>query len=182
MFVPSKFDILGQVAITAVVGGLLGTFFFYIKPVERVLFTVFVILRKWETLHGASWFHEKNVPRMNIPDITNSMSLLREVFNCPMIANEKMGITGAIFFSISVLSSGKALDQIGVSIPLVLLIFLSIPTIVVALWYYLWDKMHVLTMFYNFHQRELEARHRHGRKEAVQEDKVNESQCYLWNI
>lgn len=165
VLLPRNADALTQVATTVLVGGILSTFFFYLKPVERTLFVFFVFMKRWEIRHGATWFNDKR-----FPDVTNSLTLLREVYNSPVIAFEKMSVTGAVFFSMSIMISGKGLDYVGLPQPFFVLLVASFPTLAIAIWesYTLWGRMHVLAAFYTFvHEGELESPFMSSLKKAI---------------
>jgi hypothetical protein len=75
-----------------------------------------------------------------------------DVFNSPKITYDKMKINGAVFFSISIFASGRALELIGLPQPQIYLVLLSLPTVIIAFWegHILWKKMNVLLFFYDF--------------------------------
>lgn len=128
-------------------GSIIATSLFYIKPIERALLVIFSIWQKHEG--GGSLFGKLTQKEATMTPIYLTP---RDVFNSPMIAYDKMKINGAIFFSVSILISGRVLDLIGLPQPQLFLILFSLPTLLVACWegFNLWKKVNVLVFFYDF--------------------------------
>lgn len=95
------------------VGGLLGTFLFLVKPIDRLLIQIHMI--------------------MNATEMGRKYLLLNPL-NSPLLAEEKAKINAAIFFSLSALLSGPMLSRIHLSFPLYIQVLGAIPTLAVAVW------------------------------------------------
>ena len=142
---PFGFSSTEQISIIIVVGSIIATFLYYTKPVEVVLYCLFLFLR--ERKSGWTIFREyKKEP------LLSSSEFKTGIFNSRFIAFEKAKITGAVFFAISLIISGRVLNVLEIPNLTYFLGLLSGPLWIVAVWegYSLWEKIRTIAFFYDF--------------------------------
>jgi hypothetical protein len=176
---PVRYDTLEHVSIIITVGSIIGTFLFYIKPIERVLFVIFTMWQKQISGGGSLFGDLKQVEATMTPIYLTA----GDVFNSPMIAYDKMKINGAIFFSVSILASGSALNLIGLPQPQIYFVLLSLPTFIVACWegHVLWKKVNVLLFFYDFMRSREPSEVTNALKKAVEGEDWLEASIIITN-
>lgn len=106
ILLPPDLSVQEQLVTVITVGGLFGTFLFLVKPIDRLLVLILAIKKDYSLSPSAS----------------------------PLVAEDKMKMNAAVFFSLSVLLSEPLLSRVNLSFPLHIHILGAIPTLVVAVW------------------------------------------------
>jgi len=137
----SPLDIIFEQKISSVLilGAALGTFLYYLNPVERGI-AFYLLIRGFDKMTFESEFGALNYSRT-------------EALNSPLLKEELAKITGAVFLFVSLLLSGNLLLLVNISLPLWILIALALPILSIAVWetrVLLREKMDYILWYYYF--------------------------------
>ena len=122
-----------------ILGGVLGTFLYYLNPVERVL-AFYLHIRKLDTWEFIT------------SSVTYTYSKTK-ILQSPLLKEDLTRITGAFFFFISLLLSERLLSIVNINLPFWILVVSAVVILVIGIWetrVVLKEKMNYVIYYYFF--------------------------------
>ena len=119
----SPLDLLFEQKLSSllILGGVLGTFLYYLYPIERIL-ALYLRIRKFDKIVFSS-----SADKSFAYDKT-------EILSSPLLREDIAKITGAFFFSISLLLSERLLNIVQINLPLWTLVFSALVILAIGIW------------------------------------------------